>query len=229
MNDAIIQLRTALEDEIELCFCEAPHECRRCVRLRAVLAVPDAEPISVEAESGAAAMRESLEELIRVRETKLGPIERIKYGSDGRYERAKAALASDAGKGWTSPKKRAELNALYQERCTDLEKWEAEAEELMKQMGKDAVRVCEGGAAENIRASLAVSVSKLLSDRRHLASRLTECVKYQPHSPDCHTHGRELPADRFSLVGDDLYPSRGPPGPCDCWRSRFFKALGVTT
>lgn len=193
-------LLKAIDEELDLCFCEEPQECRWCVRMRAAVHLVKTPPVK-------AAISKAAAELVK------------KMDSD---------TDADSKKEWTSPKKRAELDALYRERCTDLEQWENEAEELMKQMGKDAVRVCEGGAAENVRASLVVSVSRLLSDRRHLVSRLTECVKYQPHSPDCHSLGRELPPDRFSLE-EDLYPSRGPPGPCDCWRSKFFKALGVTT
>lgn len=62
----------------------------------------------------------------------------------------------------------------YKQRCEELERWEDDAEALLRQMKGTAVRVCEGGAAEDIRASLSVSVVKLIALAEELSVKLDE-------------------------------------------------------
>lgn len=53
-------------------------------------------------------------------------------------------------------------------------------------------------------------------------AELTHSIRFQPHNPDCLTHGKLLPRDPRD---DSDEERRGPSGPCDCWRAAFFRAV----
>lgn len=52
---------------------------------------------------------------------------------------------------------------------------------------------------------------------------LIHSIRFQPHSPDCLTHGRHIPRRPFEDEIDE--ERRGPSEPCDCWRAAFFRAV----
>ena len=53
-----------------------------------------------------------------------------------------------------------------------------------------------------------------------MIGKLTNTIRFQPHSPDCLVHGRWLPRGPLDDLDDDRH---GPPEPCDCWRASFFR------